>query len=353
MKRALYAAGLERYLGGEDLASSAGLLSSLQVHPARLFQLDEFGQFLRLVRNPRAPSHKAAIWTELTKLYTSAAEPYIGAEYADQKERPRKTIQQPCACVWGVTVPGPFWQALEAGALADGSIARFLIFLTDDDYPQTQDAPASMQPPADLVAALQAIARGVPGHDYGGNLAEAMEATAPINAYVVPVAPDAQEAMARVRNAATSHLRAHRGTFATVLFGRQAENTAKLAMLASISREPARPVTKLRDVTWAAALVEHCIATVMREADRRVADNDTEAKHKRVLEIIRAAGEISRSDLLRKTQFLARREREEILDALVEGTLITRNVSATATRPATVFAIAPRQSADAGEYVSE
>jgi hypothetical protein len=173
VKRALYAAGLDRYLGGEDLASSAGLLTSLQRHPARLFQVDEFGQFLKLVLAPRAPAHKAAIWAELTKLYTSAAEPYIGAEYADQKARPRVTIEQPCACIWGVTVPAPFWQALESGALADGSMARFVVFLTDEDYPERNEIPASMQPPDDLVAALQAIARGVPGHDHGGNLAEA------------------------------------------------------------------------------------------------------------------------------------------------------------------------------------
>ena len=43
----------------------------------------------------------------------------------------------------------------------------------------------------------------------------------------------------------------------------------------------------------------------VREAKRRVSDNETEAKHKRVLEIIRAAGQISRSDLVRKTQFLS------------------------------------------------
>jgi hypothetical protein len=84
---------------------------------------------------PRAPFHKAAIWSELTKLYTSAAEPYIGTEYADQKSKPRVTIEQPCACLWGVTVPGPFWTALEGGALGDGSMARFMVFLTDDDYP--------------------------------------------------------------------------------------------------------------------------------------------------------------------------------------------------------------------------
>ena len=338
-KRAIYAAGLDRYLGGEDLASSAGLLTSLQRHPARLFQVDEFGQFLKLVLNQRAPAHKAAIWSELTKLYTSAAEPYIGAEYADQKARPRVTIEQPCACIWGVTVPGPFWSALEGGALADGSIARFLVFLTDDDYPERNETPGPMDPPADLIAALQGIARGVPGHSHGGNIADAMESSAPIHAFTVPLSPDADIAMAAVRRSATELLRSHRGTYATALFGRHAENVAKLAMIAAVSRDPARPVTAARDVAWASSLVEHCIGTLLREADRRVADNDTEAKHKRVLEIVRTAGQITRNDLVRKTQFLSRREREEIFDALVEGELITRSHQPTATRPVTVFTI--------------
>ncbi|WP_135468396.1 YfjI family protein [Crenalkalicoccus roseus] len=349
VKRAIYAAGLDRYLGGEDLASSAGLLTSLQRHPARLFQVDEFGQFLKLVLSQRAPAHKAAIWSELTKLYTSAAEPYIGAEYADQKARPRVTIEQPCACIWGVTVPGPFWAALEGGALADGSIARFLVFLTDDDYPERNEVPAPMDPPPALVSALQAIARGVPGHSHGGNIADAMESSAPIHAYTVPLGPGAEAAMARVRREATDLLRSHRGTYATALFGRYAENTAKLAMIAAISRDPARPVTEAEDITWAAALVEHCIGTLLREADRRVADNDTEAKHKRVLEIIRSAGEISRNALVRKTQFLSKREREEIFDALVEGELVTRSMKPTGTKPTMLFIARGAPEATAGK----
>ncbi|MBY0361944.1 MAG: PriCT-2 domain-containing protein, partial [Phreatobacter sp.] len=337
-KRSIYAAGLDRYLGGEDLASSAGLLTSLQRHPARLFQVDEFGQFLKLVLNQRAPAHKAAIWSELTKLYTSAAEPYIGAEYADQKARPRVTIEQPCACIWGVTVPGPFWSALEGGALADGSIARFLVFLTDDDYPERNETPAAMDPPAGLVAALQGIARGVPGHSHGGNIADAMESSAPIHAYTVPLTADAEAAMARVRREATDLLRSHRGTHATALFGRYAENTAKLAMIAAVSRDPAQPITEAQDVTWASALVEHCIGTLLREAERLVSNNNTEANHKRVLEIIRAAGEISRNALVRKTQFLSKREREEIFDALVEGELVARTVQRTGTKSVMMFA---------------
>ncbi len=318
-KRVLLAAHLERYLGGEDLASSAGLLSSLQLHPARLFQLDEFGQFLKLVLAPRAPFHKAAIWSELTKLYTSAAEPYIGTEYADQGKRPRVTIEQPCACLWGVTVPGPFWTALEGGALADGSLARFLVFLTGDDYPERNETPAAMDPPAQLIAALQAIAAGAVDHNYGGNLATIMEANAAIRPYTVPLTPGAETAMAAVRKEATEKLRAHRGTPATALFGRQAENTAKLALLAAVSRNPAKPVTEAHDVTWAARLVEHCIATMLREADRRVADTPAEGRLKKVLEVIRAAGRISRSNFARKTQFLTKRERDEAVTLLMES----------------------------------
>jgi hypothetical protein len=336
-KRAIYAAKLDRYLGGEELASSAGLLTSLQRHPVRLFQVDEFGQFLKAVLNPRAPAHKAAIWSELTKLYTSAAEPYIGTEYADQKTKPRVTIEQPCACLWGVTVPGPFWSALEGSALADGSIARFLVFLTDEDYPERNETPAPMDPPADLVAAIQAIALGVPGHSHGGNLADLMEATAPMHAYTVPLSEDAQAAMALVRREATDQLRLHRGTYATALFGRYAENTAKLAMIAAVSRDPAQPVTEAKDVSWASSLVEHCVATMLREAERRVSNNDTEAKHKRLLQIIRDGGRQSRSEITRQSQFLSRREREEILCSLQEAGLILVEQEVGTTKPITFY----------------
>ncbi|MCA4920093.1 MAG: hypothetical protein ING82_11760, partial [Roseomonas sp.] len=334
-----FAAKLDRYLGGEELASSAGLLTSLQRHPVRLFQVDEFGQFLKAVLSPRAPAHKAAIWAELTKLYTSAAEPYIGTEYADQKTKPRVTIEQPCACLWGVTVPGPFWAALEGGALADGSIARFLVFLTDDDYPERNETPAQMDPPADLVAAIQAIALGVPGHSHGGNLADLMEATAPMHAYTVPLSPEAEAAMAVVRREATDKLRSHRGTYATALFGRHAENAAKLAMIAAISRNPAQPVTEAKDVVWASRLVEHCISTMLREAERRVSNNDTEAKHKRLLQIIRDGGRQSRSEITRQSQFLSRREREEILCSLQEAGLILVEQEVGTTKPITFYTV--------------
>lgn len=143
--------------------------------------------------------------------------------------------------------------------------------------------------------------------------------------------------MAAVQREASDLLRLHRGSYATALFGRYAENTAKLAMIAAISRDPAKPVTQARDISWAGQLVEHCIGTLLREAEQRVSDNTTEANHKRLLAIIRDGRQLSRSEVTRRSQFLSRREREEILASLIEAGLIVAEQQASTTKPATVY----------------
>lgn len=339
-KRSLYAAGLDRYLGGEELASSAGLITSLQRHPARLFQIDEFGKFLRDVLGKTAPAHKSSIWSEMTKLFTSASEAYIGAEYADQKARPRVTIEQPCACVYGVSVPGTFWPTIEGGTLADGSVARFLVFLTEDDYPDRNKHAVFGNPPEQLVETLKAIAAGVPDHDHGGNLAVAMEATATINPYTVPETAAAAQALDDLRDEAHELLRTHRGTWATALFGRYAENAAKLALLAAVAGSPANPVIGIDHVAWGRAMAEHCIRTLMREADRLVSDSPVEARLKRILDIIRKAGRINGNDFARKTQWASKRERDEAIDVLIESGQVVRTVVVSGARPAVWLAVA-------------
>ena len=69
IKEAFIAAGLQRYLGGNRIASGSGLLTALYRQPSSLFQLDEFGQFLGNIVNKRhAPKYLAEIWDLLTEL---------------------------------------------------------------------------------------------------------------------------------------------------------------------------------------------------------------------------------------------------------------------------------------------
>lgn len=321
VKEALFAAGLADYLGGEEVASGTALLSSLQKHPARIYLLDEFGKFVGSVTGAKVQQHRLDIWTQLTKLYTSAGGVSLGTEYGDQKLRPRVDIVQPCAAVYGVTVPLPFWEALENGALSDGSLARFLIFATDNDYPDRQDSPAAMDPPAALVEALQAIAAGAHPDDVGNlQAATAMCATTTPMPYVVPETREAASALRALMEAQTEWLRQSRGTHKTAIIARICENVSKLALIAAISENPAEPVITAEHVSWATEVVDHCVYTLLREADRYIADNDVEANHKWLLEIIKkAAGPISQNAISRQTQKLTRSQRDQILAALVES----------------------------------
>ena len=195
IKEAFIAAGLQRYLGGNRIASGSGLLTALYRQPSSLFQLDEFGQFLGNVVNKRhAPKYLAEIWDLLTELYTSAGGTFFGAEYADQNQRPRQDIAQPCCCVHATTVPESFWAALQEGSMVDGSLARFLVFQTDDDVPDRNRRPKPVsEVPGELIEALQAIAAGVPGHGRG-NIAALVEGPMIVpDPYPVPMAPDAEQ----------------------------------------------------------------------------------------------------------------------------------------------------------------
>ena len=145
IKEVLFQAGLADHLGGERIASGAGLITALTRQPASLFQIDEFGKFVANVADKRrAPKHLSEIWDLFTELATSAGTTFFGAEYADQRERPRQDIIEPCASIHGVSAPGPFWEALKSGSLQDGSLARFLVFRSDDDIPDRNRRPAPL-----------------------------------------------------------------------------------------------------------------------------------------------------------------------------------------------------------------
>jgi hypothetical protein len=341
IKEAFIAAGLQRYLGGNRLASGSGLLTALYRQPSSLFQIDEFGQFLgSIVSKRHAPKYLAEIWDLLTELYTSAGGTFFGAEYADQKQRPRQDIAQPCCCVHATTVPEPFWAALQEGSMVDGSLARFLVFQTDDDVPDRNKHPKPVgDVPTDLIDALQAIVAGVPGHGRG-NLAALIEGPTIVpDPFAVPMAPDAEQLFDALDRDLTARQREAIGTDRSAVLARVWENTAKVALIKAVSANPHTPVIRIGDAEWAKVVVDRCVTTMITEAERHLADNQTQANHKKVLRLIQGAGGagVTRNEITRRTQFLERKQREDILSALVEGGEVELEIRGTERRPAAVY----------------
>jgi hypothetical protein len=324
---AMSKAGLSHMVGGNKIASGSGLLTALVRSPSSIFQLDEFGQFLcNCVDKRRAPKHISDIWDNLTELATSASSLFLGAEYADQKERPRQDIIQPCCVVHATTVPGPFWKALQSGSLFDGSFARWLLFQSDDPIPDRNRRPVQItQVPERLIEGLKAIAAGAEGWQHG-NLARAGASSDP-SPYVVPFTDAAQEALDALQDGITARQRLSIGTTRSSLLARVAENIQKLALIKAISSNPANPVIDVAELSWAEEIITYCTETMLRDADRFVADNPAEAELKRVLDVIRGFGPqgCSGHDLCKRTSFLGGngKRRTEILQELVTAESIT------------------------------
>lgn len=322
IRRAMHEAGLAQYLGGSDIASGAAIRTALTRHPAQLFQIDEFGDWLREVLGEKASTHKKQIAAILKELYSSAAEFWAGAEYSDQTARsgrPRMDIMEPHACLYGTTTPGQLWASLQGASMHDGLMARVLLFVSPVSYPDEQE-PAMLDPPPGLLAALQAMAAP---HEGAGNLAGTMAVSASADPLTVPETPAAEAIRKAMRQEQLQRQRENAGTYITAIAARLAENAMKLALIRAISRDPATPLIDGPDVAWGRAVASHCMETLLREAGRHIADSDYDAKINRALDYIRRHGPISAMEMFRRGWRLPEREREEILRSIVNNKMAT------------------------------
>lgn len=336
------AAGLANYLGGNKIASGAGLLTALHRHPASLFQIDEFGMFLAAAADrKRSPRHITEILDNMTELYTAAGGLFLGAEYANRDgTNDRRDIDQPCLCVYGTTTPLHFWSSLQGANVLDGSLARFIILPTENDYPAENLGSGLRSPPASLIAALQRVAErgGRPCGNLEGITSGPVTRSDP---YVVPLSDEARARFAELSICITAELREARGTAFTALLARVAENAQKLALIIAVGRDPENPEISSSDAEWAIGFVRHFTSQTRVAIERFVADNETEAHHKRLKELIRAAGPagMTKSQITRSSQWLKARDRDEILLSLMESGEVVSEGVRTKGRQGSVFRV--------------
>ncbi len=318
-------ANLLQYLGGNKIASGSGLLTAIQRQPAILFQLDEFGMFLSAAADrKRSPRYVCEILDLMTELYTTSGTTYFGVEYAStQHNNAHRAIHQPCACIYGTTTPLHFWQALQASNVADGSLARFLIMESEDDFPDSNEAFGIIDPPQDLIDKLILIHQG--GGKLNGNLTDvgAIDEVL-IDPRVVPMTPKARDTFRQLDQELVSRLRTSRGTGYSSILARIEENATKLALIRAVSRDPVDPQIEDHDAEWGIKLSRHCAELTIREASARVSENQVESHHKRAMQILRDAGKagMTKTEFTRRTQFMDHRQRDGVLRTLSEAGLI-------------------------------
>jgi len=325
-KNVLFQAGLNEHDGNEDLASDAGLVTAVEQQPAVLFQIDEFGRFLRTIGDPKKAPHLFNVLTALMKLYSSADTVFRGKAYADKKRN--KVIDQPCVSVYGTTVPDHFFESLTAESLSDGFIARLLVFESGTTPPRLRSRQRDVPEPI-----LEAV-RWWGDFKPGGNLR--VEHPQPI---VIPTSDEAGAVFDELAGIVDVELERPEESGRS-LWARAEEKACRLALVYACSANHEEPRIDAHAARWACDLSAYLTRRMLFICHEWVADGQFDAKQKRVLRVIRrAGGTITRSELCRKTQSLTQRERQEVIDNLLETGQIVQDQTPTATKPRLAYAI--------------
>jgi hypothetical protein len=323
----------ERMLGPERIGSSAGLVTSVQLSPACLFQLDEIGSLVESTQNKLA-HHLKTITDVLMALYSSSASTWIGDAYADAKRV--KTINQPHCVVYGTTTPEVLWGALTTRNVTEGFLGRTIFF--EDDYCDEMSTPQSVDLNALVVSLRQwtDFSPSSPAGSAGGNLCDQ---------HPNPVTVEhTEEAKLRVYK----HIREivkrrvpERGSRAAI-WSRASEKTSKLALILACSRAPSPEESRidLEDVDLAIRISNWSTRRLIAKIHGNLAENPFDARQKRVLRLIReAGGEITKSKLYLRTRSLTIRERRDVIDNLEVTGQIKIRTESTATKPREIYKI--------------
>lgn len=309
-KRVLHLAGLSELVGPEDLASDAGMYAVMVKAPASLFLVDEFGRFLRTAADPKRAPHLYAVTTLMMRLYTSAGQVYLGKAYADGDRN--REVNQPCAVVYGSTVPEHFYQSLTIDALGDGFLSRLLV-LEAQGRGQRNDEAVDAEPPQHVVERARAWGRWNPGY---GDLT--MQNPEP---FVAQSTPEAEARFRALADQADSKPQSAEYS----LWTRAVQKARQMALVYACSAAPELedgsfvPTVDGAAAEWGCDLVTYVTRRMLFLARAWVADGEFDRKQLKVLRIIRdAGGSVTHWGLTRKLQRWSARERTEVLANLVE-----------------------------------
>ena len=301
-KLLLDAIGKEQLIGPESFGSSAGLVKSISLRLAALYQVDEIGNMLATMKSPAKSPHLYNIATELMKLYSSADTVYLGSAYADEKKN--LSIHCPHVVLYGTCTHDVLWGSLTAESLSNGLLGRLLVFEADGQA-RRQHSAAQMDPPRELLKKLGAWGDYTPGIDWGRPDPD-----------VIGIQRDAQDRYIAHVDAIDEKAMSE-DDIRSAIWQRTAEKSLKLAMIFACARHLPRDEISisLDDMDRGIRIANWSTRRILHQVDEYVASNWIEENKKRLLRILSKQWQ-TKTEICRKTRWLRAKERDEILEEL-------------------------------------
>lgn len=296
--------------------SLPAIVVALQHQASKVMVADEFADKLIGLRSKNASTSQTAISEGLRSLWgtnTGTYSPDVSLNRGDHK------IMRPALSFYGASTIKDFARSLVSKDVTNGLFNRFLLLPRFGEVTKGQERDGVMSLPQALKERLQWLNQCLPPMQ----LTLAQRGDGYPTPLLVPFSADA-EAMNEANKALQSDmLRASDQDDALMLYGRFAEQIKRVATIVACGRSAndlASVEVGAADMTFAGNLVRYSIDQFITTVRRDMVESWVQAQHKLVLGIVRAAGEISRNELIRRVDGRIKgRDVEEIIKTLLAG----------------------------------
>lgn len=293
----------------EDIASDAAIISYLEANPAGLFLLDEIGRFISVSQSTTKNAHLYNIVGQLVKLYSSAGSTYHGKVYRDKTNN--MIIHQPCACIYGTTVPGTLYDSLNTENITDGLINRFLIFESDNGNPKKRRKSIDQTIP-ESIKNLVCEWLEKPISKSKNNIEKVLIPDPEIFYY----SEEAREKIYQFDDQLWDIQEELKKKGSTPeIYARTAQQAAQVSLIIAAGR--GSKAIEIIDVEYGIGLTKYISDCMLVIAQNNVSRNSFEAESKRILNIISLAGIISEREIVAKTRHMTSYQRKDIIESLI------------------------------------
>ena len=331
--------GQFKLIMGEATSASA-IEAHLSVFPVRLLLIDEIGHYISTVRKAAGDVNLGTVIPAITKCWSCAGDAFIGrsrAKDSNGKFRDSETIKEPCVCIYGATTPDVLFDSLATADFADGSITRFLSFISFD-RPKYKPV-AECQVPVELVGKVNDVLASFGVKPHGAKTQSGASDFTPVPC-LVKSSEAAEKVLADLNDYAYERmLQADKGEKFFLLWGRAVEMARRVSLIVASFRDCHNPVIDEADADYAAWLIKLSLTEMCDYAKKTIADTSFEKDKKRILAIIREAGTkgVEKSVVSVRAQSIRKQIRDEVLEDLEETGEVVRVERPGRTKHITVF----------------
>lgn len=299
---------------GELCSFSAGTGPAIvdlmtQSPPKKLLLPDEFGLFLEKVGDEKTGSSafRDAV-SVFNELFTRAKDIYHPTL---TRSRGKIIIREGCLGVYATSTPDEFYKSLTRKMLSSGLLSRF-IFVKGDENADLEHSRKKIHFPDWVLTHFEKVVN-LPT-DFKQDPASKIKIPC---VREIPFAKNAKDLWETFSDKMHNFVRKGDNKYSSV-YARAGEHVAKISLLlASFELEEEISAEAMQ---WSIQYVENAVNELIEALKGNMAENVVEDNLNRVLAIIKnKGGNVTKSQLYKKTRWLDKRTRDDLLNSLVES----------------------------------